>query len=44
MAHRFGLQDTWLGCNGVVSLFAFALAIVLAAIGFVLLAMQRRAS
>jgi hypothetical protein len=30
--HRFRLQDTWLGCNGVIALFAIAVAAALAAL------------
>jgi hypothetical protein len=36
-------MDTWLGCNGIVSRCAFALASLFAAIGATLLVLERRA-
>jgi hypothetical protein len=42
MENRFVLQESWLGCNGVVSRLAFALAFLFAAIGAALLMLERR--
>ena len=42
MENRFVLQESWLGCNGIVSRFAFALAFIFAAIGAALLMLERR--
>jgi hypothetical protein len=39
--HRFRLQNTWLGCNGVIALFAFAIAVVLVVLGAVRLRHER---
>jgi hypothetical protein len=42
MENRFVLQESWLGCNGIVSRFAFALAFLFAAIGAALMMLERR--
>jgi hypothetical protein len=44
MENRFVLQESWLGCNGVVSRIAFALAFLFAAIGALLLVLERRSA
>jgi hypothetical protein len=42
MEHRFRLQESWLGCNGVISLTLLVVAIVLA-FGALLRSLERRA-